>query len=170
MASRVEDLLCKALEIIESNAAFYREAIGKCESGPGKEVFETLRDDAGAQVARIHDIYEKVKGGESFTGACTVPEEELLPSVKSVVEGKGPVNACQSELGAVNTGMERTTEAIRFFEGWAAGAEDGVERRFAERMVQESRGQYMMLSDLQFFYEDPEGFSLRQDDQILDGA
>jgi hypothetical protein len=38
---------------------------------------------------------------------------------------------------------------VTFYEEWLEEAEDETEREFVERMVQEQRGHYIMLSDLQ---------------------
>ncbi|MFP4314933.1 MAG: ferritin-like domain-containing protein [Desulfovibrionales bacterium] len=173
MTNHAQDMLCDALEMAESRADFYTKAVNACEAGPGKEVFERLYEDEKAQIQRIKEIHENIVSGKAWADACSLPEEESVGGAamfRSIVDKYGKDHACTTEIGAIGTGLELQKASVDFFEEWLKKAQDPTEKKFVERMVQEERGHFMLLSDLQYFYEDPQGWSLKEDDQILDGA
>jgi rubrerythrin len=172
MSDRAQEMLCKALDMAEKSAEFFKEAIGACGEGPGKEVFNRLLEDERFHMERIKEIQAALVAGATWMDACLLPEEGVDSgrSLKEFLEKKSESKACTTEMGAIGTALEMEKHRVDFFEEWLRGAEDPTERKFVERMVQEERGHFILLSDLQYFYEDPRGWSLKEDHQILDGA
>ena len=171
MTDRPQEMLCRALEMTEQGIRFYREAAAACGAGPGKEVFGRLLEDERFHQERIKEIHAALVAGESWDEACPLREGEVTSGgLAEIVERHGATGACATELGAIASALELLKARVEFYEGWFRRAEDPTERRFVERMVQEERGHFILLSDLQYFYEDPKGWSLKEDHQILDGA
>jgi rubrerythrin len=171
MSDRAQEMLCRALEKAEKRAQFYNESLDVCESGPGKEVFLRLLEDERFHLERIKDIHEALVAGESWADACVLQEEEKgAGKLADIVKRSSDSKACATEMGAISIALDMTKATVDFFEEWLRDAEDPTEKRFVQRMVQEERGHFILLSDLQYFYEDPKGWSLKEDHQILDGA
>lgn len=173
MSTGSGDMLCKALDLAEKSLEFYENNIEACPDGLGREVFEYVRDAERDHVDRVKEIHEGLAGGGTWGEACTVDErdqEDSLVLFRSIAGKYAKADACGTEVGALNMALDLKLALVGFYEEWLEDADGGVEREFVDRMVQEQRGHYMMLSDLQYYYEDPEGWALDQDGGALDGA
>jgi rubrerythrin len=177
MSERAQSMVCRAEEIAETALRFYAGSIEACGQGPGREVFARLLEDERREVERIHALREALDAGGTWAESCTLPdvEEKAASKVSDLIRpglGQRPDQAevCVTEMGAIAAALELEKERVDFYEQWLAKADDPTERRFVQHMVQEARGNHLLLSDLQYFYEDPKGWSLKEDHQILDGA
>ncbi len=173
MADRSRDMLCRASELAEKSLDFFDGNIDACPEGVGREVFEYLRDAERQHMDKIKEIADSMAGGEDWAGACSLGDEEeteLEAFFQSMV-GKYPeAEAYATEVGALNMALDLVMALVTFYEEWLDEAEDDTEREFLERMVQMQRGHYELLTDLQYYYEDPEGWAMEQDGSSLDGA
>lgn len=171
--SKQFDNVCKALDLAEESVDFYENSVAECPGGPGKEILEKLRDQEEEHLHSLEDIQTSMESGEKFEKACDMSKLKEHPSegqVRKVAAEHGEVLDCATELGVINGALELEKRTVDFYETWHGEAESKTEKGFVNLMLQEQRGHVLMLGDLQFYYEDPEGFSLQQDDQILDGA
>lgn len=173
MSTGSREMLCKALELAEKSLEFYENNLEACADGLGREVFEFVRDAERDHVDRVKDIHEGLVGGGTWETVCTLDErdqEDSLSLFRSIAGKYAKGEACSTEVEALNVALDLKLALVGFYEEWLEDAEGGVEHEFVDRMVQEQRGHYMMLSDLQYYYEDPEGWALDQDGGTLDGA
>jgi rubrerythrin len=172
MSEQAQSMICRAEEFAKKALQFYAKAIEACGQGPGKGVFTRLLEDERREADRVLALRKALEAGGTWARACTLPEveEQAARRVSEVVQGPGQAVACATELGAIGAALELEKERVDFYEQWHAQADDPTERRFVRHMLQEARGNHLLLTDLQYFYEDPKGWSLKEDHQILDGA
>ncbi len=173
MSDRSRQMLCKALELGEKSLDFYEGNIDACPDGLGREIFEVIRDSEKDHLDRIREIHDALAGGSSWEQACVLDEEseeDMLAFFRTTAAGYKKDDACATEVGALNMALDLKLALVTFYEEWLEEAEDDTEREFLDRMVQEQRGHYLMLSDLQYYYEDPEGWALDQGGASLDGV
>ena len=173
MAETSFDNLCKALDIEENIAEFYIKASNDCGHGAGREVFEYLADQQKAELARVKSIHEKISTGETWAGACTLDEEDMEDAkalvAKMAKKYEAPA-ACTDELAALTSALDLNGSAVSFYENWLKNESDETAKKFVDLMVQEKRAHHLMLSDAQYYYEDPAGWAQEADDRLLDGA
>jgi hypothetical protein len=171
MVDRSQEMLCRTLELAEKSVRAYEEGLRSCESGPGKEVFGRLLEDERFYIERIKEIHAGLVAGQSWAEACVLPDKEgAEPGLAEIAGKHGVVEACATEVGAIDSALGVQKERLEFFEEWLRRTEHPVERTFVERMIQEERGRFILLNDLHYFFEDPKGWSLKEGHQILDGA
>jgi rubrerythrin len=173
MSQKLNDVMCKALEMAERAVEFYESAVGDCPQGIGKEVFQSLLDDEADHLTRIREIQEGLAQGESFEAACTLDEEDranVVQAFRQLTEEYEHAEACTAEEDALKTGIDLEQTALDFYENWLDEAEESKEREFAEQMVEDKRAHLNVLQDLQYYFEDPEGWALSTGKGGLDGA
>ena len=173
MSNRSQQMLCKAVELTEKSLEFYEGNLDACPDGLGREIFEVIRDAEKDHLDRIREIHEALAAGSSWEAACTLDEEseeDMLAFFRTTAASYKKDDSCSTEVGALNLALDLKLALVTFYEEWLEEAEDETEREFLDRMVQEQRGHYLMLSDLQYYYEDPEGWALDQGGASLDGV
>lgn len=173
MADTSFDNLCKALDIEESITETYTKASNDCGHGAGREVFEYLADQQKAELARVRKIHEKLSAGETWAGACVLDEEDMDDAkalVAQMAKKYDAPTACTDELAALNTALDMNQKAISFYENWLKNESGDTAKRFVDMMVQEKRAHHLMLTDAQYYYEDPAGWAQEADERLLDGA
>lgn len=164
--------VCKAIEMEEKGRKFYGQAVDDCGEGPGREVFTMLRDDEKLHVERIREIEKALDKGEGVEAACTLSGEELDPRrVFREIAARAEVHkACPSTVKALETGKEFELALVAFYEDALEKAKNDLEKEFLKHMVAEEKGHFVLLEDLNFYYQDPEGWFMDQEKAGLDGA
>jgi rubrerythrin len=170
------EMFCTALEMKEKKRDLYEKSMNACSDDVGKETFLMLRDSETEHGKQLQQIYEEMKKGTDWADACRYyPEskDELVESFRRIaakhVKEIDP-DACQTNIGAIETGMELENTCIQFFEGKLKHAVDSTERQFLEHMAAEEREHYNTLADLKFYYTDPEAWFMEKGRTGLDGA
>lgn len=174
MARTIDDLLCKALDLTERAADAYRKAKAACSEALGAEVFGLLLRDKEESVRRIGDIRRSLGQGKDFADACRLPEadERDLSSVLAGLAARyqAPQGACLTEKESLKMAAELEQAGISFYESELPQAAGRTEKAFVDFMLGETRGHYMLVRDMQSYYEDPEDWTRAKGRGGLDGA
>ena len=173
MSERSREMLCKALELAENAVEFYEKTLASCSKGLAMDVFAMLRKDAEAGRESVQAIHDEIAGGAAWSAACSLPDEDvrdLKAVLGEMARAHGGESCPASEKDALGQAMAMEDHIRSFYQESLAAAEDGVEKAFLERMVRESHSHYLLLADTQYYYEDPEGWSLKAGKAGLDGA
>jgi hypothetical protein len=174
MARNVDDMLCKALELTEKAADAYRKAKAACSEALGAEVFGLLLKDKEESARRIADIRRSLGQGKDFADACRLPEEDRS-DISQVLAGlaakyQAPKGACLTERESLKMAVELEQAGISFYESELPLASGQVEKQFVAFMIGEGRSHYMLVRDMQSYYEDPEDWTRTKGRGGLDGA
>ncbi|MEW5772017.1 MAG: hypothetical protein AB1916_00700 [Thermodesulfobacteriota bacterium] len=174
MARNVDDVLCKALELTEKAAEAYRKAKAACSEALGAEVFGLLLKDKEESARRIADIRRSLGQGKGFADACRLPEEDAR-DLSGVLAGlaaryAAPKDACLTERESLKLAADLEQAGVSFYEAELPRVQDKVEKEFLRFMLGESRDHYMLVRDMQSYYEDPEGWTRAKGRGGLDGA
>lgn len=169
MSDTPYDRLCSAVEYAEKSVEFYRDELDGCPDGLGREVFETLMERSEDNLDFVSAIQEAVGEGAPWDAACSLPGEleESLKETFISLAAKYEGEACTTESGTAELGLEMEKGVLDFYSEWEDEADDETERQFAKYMAGVQRDSVNMLSDLVYYYEDPEGWSMSGS---LDGA
>lgn len=164
--------VCTALEMEEKGRSFYEKAVSQCEDGVGREIFTMLRDDEVRHIERIKEIEKALDADSGLEQACSFdvsmedPRQMFRDIAARALEGK----PCSTTQKSLQTGIDFELALIKFYEEALNEADEDLERQFLRRMVAEEKGHYVLLSDLNYYYEDPEGWAMEQGRGGLDGA
>jgi hypothetical protein len=168
-----QEYFCKALELAELAEEFYGKAASACGDPLGREVFSNLLAGGRGQKELVGRVKGRLEGGEGWDETCTLHELDAIDIAAAfqVLEAEHVTpGTCATEFTAVRTAKDMLSTSIRFYSEWARQAQEIIERRFCESMMEELRYQLVTLADLEYYYEDPEGWALMQDNPVLDGA
>lgn len=172
--TRTQTMLCTALDLEEKGRAFYSQALAECRESLAREVFQMLRDDEDYHITRIKEIAAKLNTGKSWEQSCTLSDpvdtsgRDVFRKLATTFMATG--KACTNKVSALGTGIDFELALVDFYEKALKEAQEPKERHFLERMIQEERGHFMLLSDLQSFYDDPDAWSRSSVRGGLDGA
>lgn len=168
------EMLNMALEKEEKGRAFYRDAVAKCSSELGKDMFRSLMADEGIHIKRIKLIYDTLRKGQDWSSewkSHKVENEDLHKLFHSRIAELGPkVKSDTGELDAVKIGLEMERGALKFYEEQLARATDSLERDFINCMIVEERGHFAALEDIKLYLEDPASWFGEKERSTLDGA
>lgn len=170
---RVLDMLCTAMEMAERGRDLYEKALAVCENSLGKEIFSMLKEEETEHATKIRETYESLKTGKDWAEAwsyCSLDPERTRPVFDKVAEKYGPTKACLDEIQALNMALELEDNCIKFYKGGLSKAADALEKDFCEAMLAEEREHRKILSDMQFFYEDPAAWFTEKEHPHIDGA
>jgi rubrerythrin len=168
------NLLCAAIEFENKEKAFYEKIIRTCPSKLGKEVFQMLLGEEADHEKGIREIYESMKSGKAWPESCSLFDRELMDAraaFKKAVEKHG--SEVQRELDftkALQIGIDFERESVNFYEKKLKEAGGPFEKKFLERMIKEEKGHHLLLLDMQYYFEDPEGYFMEKEHRGLDGA
>lgn len=164
--------VCKAIEMEEKGKKFYEKAAGECDQGLGKEVFAMLMDDEFRHIERIKEIEKALDKNEGVEKACALSNDFQDPGnvFRKIASRASDHKACPSTVKALQAGIEFELALVSFYEDALSKAQDHLEKEFLKRMLAEEKGHYALLEDMNFYYEDPEGWAMDQDKAGLDGA
>ncbi|MFW5730179.1 MAG: ferritin family protein [Desulfonatronovibrionaceae bacterium] len=169
---RFKKWVCTAIDMEEKGRTFYQQALDKCSEGPARQIFAMLRDDEAVHIQRIRDIEKALDSGSDPEASCSLPEvsTEAAAVFKRLARESQARGSCPEIQQALSTGMDFELTLADFYQQALDSAEGDFEKMFLKRMVEEEKGHYVLLKDMQYFYEDPEGWALEQDNAGLDGA
>ena len=168
------EIMCAALEIKEKMKTLYDEAAGKCSDDVGIETFRMLHKMEQGHLDRINVIYTELTKGKADVDSCrfynfdTADEKDVLKRIAK--ERKFVGKACLDDVAAIESGMELENKSINFFTDHLKLATTPIEREFLNYMIAEERSHFITLSDLRFYYIDPEHWLMEKGRTGLDGA
>ena len=164
--------VCTALEMEKKGKDFYQSAADECSAKVGQEIFSMLRDDEVRHMERIREIEKALDQGSGLEAACTLQESASDPG-QVFRELAGKVQAekpCDSTVKALSAGIDFELALVKFYEDALEKASEDLERQFLKRMVNEEKAHFILLSDMQDYYQDPEGWYMQQERAGLNGA
>lgn len=167
-------MLATALEKEERGRDFYRDAVNRCSNELGKDIFRTLMAEEGVHITRIKQIYESLSSGRVWTRewralkGTNVNLQELFQ--KRMAELGPKVQPATGDAEALEIGIAMEQGAINFYQEELQQAIDPLERDFLTRMIVEERGHYDTLSDMRFYFTNPESWFVEHERHGLDGA
>lgn len=166
-------MLTAALEIEEKGKAYYEKAAQTCRNELCREIFQLLKDYEEKHIERINEIYKSLKSGGAWTEDLASFEvaEKLNTVFKSLVQKRAKrVKADTGDVEALEIGIKFESASVKFYEDHQSRAPDGPEKKFAELMAAEEREHLRILSDMRFYYTDPEGWFMEKERAGLNGA
>lgn len=168
------EMLNIALEKEERGRAFYKDAVAKCSSSIGKDMFRSLMADEGIHIKRIKLIYDALGKGQDWSSewkSHKVENEDLHKLFRSRMVELGPqVKVDSGDLDAIKIGLEMEQGALSFYEAQLAKATDTLEKDFINCMIVEERGHFAALEDIKLYLEDPASWFSEKEKPTLDGA
>ncbi|NDY42296.1 ferritin family protein [Dissulfurirhabdus thermomarina] len=173
MARDAIDMLCAVLELEKRERRFYEEAEAACPDPVGKEVFRMLLAEEEDHAAHVEALRRRFETGEGWSEACLLegPSADAAAAVRHVAERHAEaLRRGMDKVAALGVGIEMEAASAAFYEGLLEKAKDPFERRFLEEMARAERRHHLILTDLQYYYEDPEGYFMEKEHRGLDGA
>ncbi len=164
--------VCKAVEMEEKGKAFYEQAAKECTTQMGQKIFSMLRDDEIQHIQRIREIEKALDQDSGLEQACRMDDmgSDAGQAFRELAEKVKSEKPCDSTAKALNAGIDFELALVKFYEEALEKASEDLERDFLKRMIQEEKGHYVLLSDMQYYYEDPEGWAMGKARSGLDGA
>ncbi len=169
MSQRTEQTLCEAMELVRAAIAFYEAHAQSCGAAVVRDAFTRLADLKKTRLDRLEAIHAMVEQGVSLQDACDQagPFEPAPQGMfRHVAAGKEPSACPADELAAVDEAAAKELELTRFFEGKHAEADadstpqtDPAEVELLRLLVQDAKGQYMLVNDMKWYYEDPDAWT-----------
>lgn len=172
-SERSLQMLAIALEMEAKGQDYYQKAMDSCGNHIGREVFKMLRDYEVQHVARIKAIYDSLKSGRPWSAQLASFEiPESLGTLFRSVADRQPEHCAigTGDVEALNVGIDFEQASVRFYTEQLALADDPLEKRFLDLMINEERQHLQILTDMRYYYEDPESWYLEKDRAGLDGA
>ncbi|MDY6850502.1 MAG: ferritin family protein [Thermodesulfobacteriota bacterium] len=166
-------MLAAALEMEEKGKAYYEKAAQTCRNELGREVFQLLKDYEEKHIERINEIYSSLKSGGSWSEDLILFEvpQNFKAAFRSLVPKQGErVKADTGDVEALEIGIEFESASVKFYEDHLDQAVNKLEKKFTELMAAEEREHLRILSDMRFYYTDPEGWFMEKERAGLDGA
>ncbi len=113
-------MLSTALEKEEKGRDFYKDAVDKCGTELGKELFRSLMIDEGVHIQRIKQIYESLHGGQPWSDdwqSIKGINEDLQKLARQRINDLGSqIKAETTDLDALEIGIKMEQGAINFYE------------------------------------------------------
>ncbi len=170
---RVLDLLCTAMELAEKGKNLYAKALDSCESDMSKEIFNILKKEETEHEISIRKTYEAFKAGKPADESwsyCQLDERGIRPIFDKVAEKYGVTRACLNEIQALDMAVDLEDSCVKFYEKELSQAATPQEKKFCELMRNEEREHRRMLTDMKFFFNDPESWFMEKEHPHIDGA
>lgn len=167
-------LLKTALEMEKKGKDFYDNAAATCKTELGREIFSTLARDEVVHLERIKTIYNSLEEKEQWTDEW-LKIKESPASVKTVFgelasKYKTKSKADATDLEALDVGIDLESKSVLFYEKQFEGADDPMEKKFAEKMVAEEKSHLTLLQDTKFYLTDPAAYFTEKEKWGMDGA
>ncbi|TVM15792.1 hypothetical protein DPQ33_13895 [Oceanidesulfovibrio indonesiensis] len=158
MSESSREMLCQALGMVDKAIAFYDAHAESCEGGVIRDVFIRLRDLKKTRRDRLQELHDKVEAGVSFAEACESMEQETAEGAnmfRDIARQHEPVACPLDEIASIDEAAAIELDLVRFFEDQEQAATEPAEKHFLHYLVQDARGQYMLINDMKWYYEDP---------------
>ncbi len=170
----LSEMLCSALEMEAKEKEFYKRARQDCPNEMGKEIFQMLAGEETEHEKGLNEIYQALQTGQSWPVSCSLMEKkELDPKfmLKKMADRYGAdIRKGVGLPEALQIGIDMEQESVKFYENQLQGNNNPDAKNFLEKMVQEEKGHYLLLLDMQYYYSDPEGYFMEKEHRGLDGA
>lgn len=115
-----------------------------------------------------------MKSGKAWPERCSLFDRELRDTraaFKKAVEKYGTEVQCEWDFSkALQIGINFERESVIFYEKKLKEAGGPLEKKFLERMIKEEKGHHLLLLDMRYYFEDPEGYFMEKEHRGLDGA
>jgi hypothetical protein len=156
-----EDMLCKALDLTRKALEFYKDAQARCPSRLGRAVFTLLVADKLRQTTRLEEIHAALAQGKTVANACILSEDDLQASGRVFDDlasryGEGS-KACKLETELLSMALDVEQACLGFLEEQFRDAREQENRTFLQRVIEEERGHFVLLSDMRYYYEQAGG-------------
>jgi len=169
MDNQREQCLRQAIAMEEEGKAFYLNAASSSSNQFAKNVFEALAKEEDYHIAKIGEVYRRVREGGSLSEwitciAAGAPHE--------IFEKTLLMNAASSkgDIDALRLGLEIEEKSIKYYQDLADEATDRYEKRFYLALTQEERGHYLKIMDSIEYLSDPEGWHYVHQRSMVDGG
>lgn len=167
-------MLRTALDMEEKGRSFYKKVLAQCENNMGREIFSTLIKDEEIHIERIKVIYENLTGGKPWNDDWQKFGEghiDLKPFFRSLAERRGREMEVQaSDIDALKIGTDFEQKSVDFYQSEFKRATDKIEKIFLEKMVLEEKSHFAVLSDMNFYLENPAAWYAEKERASYDGA
>lgn len=172
MADKAKSMLRKAMRLSAKSAEALEQGASASGEGPGAEVFEILREQEAAVLSRLEEAERAHAEEEGFAAAADMDLDEVVEDTDElfteIIERHSGYEPESEEIEAVSSALEKVQAAQEFYEQWLEEAEDPDEERLVERLAEVQQAMYALLSNLQGYYEDPEGWEPDDEDSLLE--
>ncbi|MFW5734664.1 MAG: hypothetical protein ACOCWR_06355 [Oceanidesulfovibrio sp.] len=162
MSENSREMLCQALGMVDKAIAFYDTHADSCQAGVLRDVFIRLRDLKKTRRDRLQELHDKVEGGMNFAEACDSMEQEAAEGARmfrAIAERHEPVACPLDEIASIDEAAAIELDLVRFFEDQEQAVAAPSEKRFLHYLVQDARGQFMLINDMKWYYEDPKAWT-----------
>lgn len=170
MADRAKSMLRKAMRLSAKSAEALEQGASASGEGPGAELFEILREQEAAVLSRLEEAERGHAEDEGFAAAADMDLDEIVEDTdelfSEIVERHAGYEPESEEVEAVSTALEKLQSAQEFYEQWLEEAEEPDEERLVDHLSEVQQAMYALLSNLQGFYEDPEGWEPDDEDSL----
>ena len=162
MSASTREMLCQALGMVDKAIAFYDAHAESCHGGVIRDVFVRLRDLKKTRRDRLQVLHDKVEAGVSFAEACESLEEENAVGAnmfRDIASRHEPVSCPLDEISSIDEAAAIELELVRFFEDQEQAVSGTSDKRFLHYLVQDARGQFMLINDMKWYYENPKAWT-----------
>lgn len=165
--------LAEALEIENRGKAFYAEARDQCRHALGKKIFAHLVKEEDSHLARISEIYKVLKSGARWPEPTRNPRPpadaaKLFDGL--VQEPAQHLKGNTDDLKALETAQNFELKNEKFYRELSPQTQNRGARGFFERLAQEERGHYLLVTDTIAYLVAPDQWFAEKEKAHLDGA
>ncbi len=159
-----------AVQMEQEGKAFFLKAADGATSILARNVFTELARQEDFHIRKIIEIYDELKkDGAMGQRVTTVVDADGLGKVfeASLAE---KVKGTESDMKALNVGLEIEEKSIKHYETLAAISENQREKRFYLTLSREERGHYLWIMDAIEYLSDPVGWYYVKQGSMVDGG
>ncbi len=165
-----EKCMTQAIEMEKEGKAFYLSAASSAGNEFAKLVFTGLAEEEDYHIAKIGEIYERIRHEEPLKEWITCV---IAPTARRDIFAEGLSSRARASAGdfdALRLGLEMEEKSVRYYQGLADNAQDRYEKRFYLALTQEERGHYLKIMDSIEYLSDPEGWYRVHERSMVDGG
>lgn len=173
LSDTTSNMLATALELEEKGRAFYHEASSETNDESAKDFFNKLADQELVHINNIKKIHQSIQAGNGWiaTEWDSHADSDLEVLFQNLTAKKEQAEKADSQIiSAVKTGIELENSSISFYSRHLEQAQDAIEKEFLSLLIREERKHHRVLTDIHFFYTDPEGWYMEKEKAGLDGV
>lgn len=171
---KLTDMLCAAIQMEEKEEEFFRKAADECPNVVGKDVFLAILKDETEQKEGIQEINNALQTQGGWPAACSLYERKQLDvkeTFSRIAQKYGPsIKAVTGVTDALQIGIELEKVAMDFYVKHLKDAGSQAERTFLQAMIAKETAHHGLLLDMQYYFQDPEGYFMEKEKSGLDGA
>jgi rubrerythrin len=171
---KVTDMLCAAIQMEEKEEEFFHKAADECPSGLGKEIFLAILKDETEQKEGIQEISNALQTHGGWPAACSLYGRKQIDAKETfsrIARKYGPsIKAVAGVTDALQIGIGLEKATMDFYAKYLKNAGSQAEKTFLQRMLSEERAHHGILLDMQYYFQDPEGYFMEKERSGLDGA